>query len=153
VCLHAEVILEQVKALSIVETRVRSASTNVIFTPVTRPTSRAVANKSVDGIRARPAIEARVGSALVNVGLAHLANETRAALALEHVVQVDALFRANRVARVRLALVNLGLALQANVAGTALASEALDFVDARAAVLARCIRAVVNQVLASIKME
>jgi hypothetical protein len=70
------------------------------------------------------AVEARVGGAVVDVGLAVLADEALAALALEPVVQVEALGRAGRVAKVGGTLVDGRLAVESGEAWPAVANVA-----------------------------
>ena len=73
-------------------------------------------------IFAAAAVEAGIGGAVVDVGFAESADEAFAALALELVVEVEALGCSSRVAEVGGALVDGRLAVKAGVAWTAVAN-------------------------------
>jgi hypothetical protein len=121
--LHAEEVLEEVDALGVVLAGLAVTVADVELAPGAAPPGRAGAGEAHHLVSAGPAIEAGAGRTVVDVDLAHLALEALPALALELVVEIQALGCAGGVAEVGGTLVDGGLAGEANETGSAVALE------------------------------
>ena len=99
------------------------AVNNALFARISGPSGGALARERVDFVRARAPVVARVGRAVVHVGLARGSRVAGGARARERVDFVRA--RALVVARVGRAVVHVGLALGSRVAGSRAVAPAI----------------------------
>lgn len=143
-----EVVQEQIHASGVVLARSILAHANVILAMYATPSLRAHALETTDFVSTCRAVQARIGCAVVYVGLAGWSSVAFATVTNEGVVEIYAAIGTNWIARIALAFVDFRLALQPDEARSASADEALQLVYACSSVLTRIRRAVINRMLA-----